>query len=62
MERRLDRLALFEEVAAELVPWPERREYELGAALVEAGETQTEMQLMVAGAASVKEYGRAACG
>lgn len=56
MERRLDRLALFEEVAAEL------REYELVADLVEAGETQSEAQLIVAEAASAKEYGRAACG
>ena len=52
MERQLSRLALFEELADELSPWLERREYEAGSALLTSGETNQEMQLLFAGAAS----------
>ena len=52
MERRLSRLALFEELADELRPWLEQRVYDTGAALVTSGDVQKETQLLVAGSAS----------
>ncbi len=52
MEQHLGRLALFEELVAELSPCLERREYEVGSALVKSGDTQKETLLLVAGAAS----------
>ena len=52
MEHHLGRLALFEELAAELDPWLEHRQFEVGAALVTSGDTQKEMLLIVTGAAS----------
>lgn len=54
LELRLNRLAAFEELTAELRPWLERHEYEAGAALVMLGKTQREMQLLVAGKTSTR--------
>ena len=52
MERHLGRLALFEELVAELDPWLQPREYGVGSALVASGDTQKEALLLVTGAAS----------
>ena len=52
MERRLSRLALFEELADELRPWLEQRVYDVGAALVTSGDVQKETQFLVSGSAS----------
>ena len=54
MEQHLGRLALFEELIAELRPWLERRDYEAGSVLVASGDTQQETLLLVAGAASAR--------
>lgn len=57
MERRLRRLAVFEELIEALRPRLQLREYEPGAALVASGETQKETQLLVAGKASAYDPG-----
>ena len=52
MEGHLSQLALFEELADELRPWLDQREYDVGAALVTSGDVQKETQLLIGGAAS----------
>ena len=53
LEGHLDRQILFEELVDRLQPWLERRQYDVGDWLVAPGRSETGIQLLVAGRASV---------